>query len=118
MNTEWIPIATSAGSLLVAIAAVLKVWVDRRGGKETAAVSHSEVLMSGFGGLVDQLQEQVNVLDATVQRQGAEIQELKMKYRDAEDNVRLLTLDRDDLIALAHRNDLSLPFLRTVGYSL
>lgn len=118
MTNDWISIVLSGGALLTGFAALIKVWVDRKGSKETVTVSHNEVLMGGFSGLVDQLQEQVNVLDATVQRQGAEIQELKIKYRDAEDNVRLLTLDRDDLIALAHRNDLSLPFLRTVGYSL
>lgn len=114
MTNEWISIVLSGGGLLAGFAALIKVWVDRKGSKETTSVTHSEVLMSGFGGLVDQLQEQVNVLSLELKKQGEEIKELKVKYRDAEDNVRLLTLDRDDLILWVTRNELSLPMLRTV----
>lgn len=114
MANEWIPLVLSGGGLLTGIAAFSKVWLDSRTTSTTAKIDHSEMVLGGYGDLMDKLQHQVEVLSITVVKQGEEIESLKVSVRDRDDRMHLLTLDRDDLIAWLARYDGNLPALRTV----
>lgn len=107
MGEYWLPIVLSLGAFLTGVAAFIKVFVDRKGSKETMTINHSSVVFEGFGELLDRVQvelanthERVNIMSATIERQGEQIQSLKLELRDRDDKIRMLTLDRDDLVAL------------------
>lgn len=116
---EVLPLVLSCGALLTGIAAVITVFLNRSTSKETVSVNHSAVVFEGYSELNEALQKQIasltdkyDVLSVTVKRQDAEISKLRVELRDRDDQIRYLTLDRDDLIALVV--DPNRPNLRTI----
>ncbi len=114
MATELIPLITSGAALITALGVSVKVFLDSRTTSTATKIDHNEMVLGGYGDLMDKLQKQVEVLSVTVVKQGEEIESLKVSVRDRDDRMHLLTLDRDDLIAWLARLDGSLPPLRTV----
>ena len=114
MATELIPLITSGAALVTALGVSVKVYLESRNTKTATKIDHSEMVLGGYGDLMDKLQKQVEVLSITVVKQGEEIESLKVSVRDRDDRMHLLTLDRDDLIAWFARLDGTLPPLRTV----
>ena len=107
MGDNWLALLLSSGAFLTGLGALFKVFLDSRNAKETTTINHSNVVFEGYGELLDRVQielanthERVNVMSATIERQGNEIQSLKLELRDRDDKIRMLTLDRDDLVAL------------------
>jgi len=107
MVTDWLPLILSSGALLTGIAAVIAVFTNRKGAKETIKVDHSSVVFEGYNELTAALQGQIgsltdkyNVLSVTVEQQANEITQLRIELRDRDDQIRMLTLDRDDLVAI------------------
>lgn len=116
---EVLPLVFSCGALLTGIAAVITVFLNRSTSKETVSVNHSAVVFEGFSDLNEALQTQItsltnkyDVLSATVERQDGQITQLRIELRDRDDQIRMLTLDRDDLVALVV--DPNRPNLRTI----
>lgn len=115
------PLILSGGGLLGGIAALLTAVFSRKNTKEDIDVKHGANVLSGYSELLEILQRQVEALgtkseqmSVTIERQGEEITALKIELRDRDDKIRLLTLDRDDLVSLAGGASLPLPTLRTV----
>ena len=116
---EWLPIILSGGGFLVGVAAIITVWVNRRNTKDTVKVDHGANVLDGYSELMDKLQHQVETLSTrsdamsvTIVRQGEEIESLKIELRDRDDQIRMLSFDRDDLVRLFPG---IVPPLRTVG---
>lgn len=109
-----IPLITSGAALLTALGVTVKMFLDSKSSKSAIKIDHSEMVLGGYGDLMDKLQHQVEVLSITVVKQGEEIESLKVQVRDRDDRMHQLTLDRDDLIAWLARLDGTLPPLRTV----
>lgn len=126
MWIELLPLILGGGGLLGGIAAMATVFVQRRNTKDTVKVDHGQVVLEGYNELVGAVQNQIDrltthsakqdekiqVLSVTIESQEKKIDSLKIELRDRDDQIRLLTLDRDDLIALVV--DPSRPNLRTI----
>lgn len=104
---SMLAIILSSGAFLTGLGSAIAVFLNRKTAKETTTVTHSNVVFEGYGELLDRVQtqsdkldEKVEVMSLTIERQGEEIQSLKMELRDSHDQIRMLTLDRDDLVAL------------------
>lgn len=112
--TDILPLILGGGGLLTGIAAFITVFFNNKNSKETIKVDHSSVVFEGYNELTVALQEQMkavygkydilsgkyDVLSLTVERQNEEIQSLRIELRDRDDQIRMLTLDRDDLVAI------------------
>ena len=116
---NWLPLILSGGALLTGIAAILTVFMNRSNARETVQVSHSAVVFEGYSELNEALQKQIeslsskyDVLSITVENQHGEIQQLRIELRDRDEQIRMLTLDRDDLVSLVA--DQTRPNLRTL----
>jgi hypothetical protein len=124
---EVIGYILGGGGLLAGVAAVITVFMNRRTSREDINIKHGTNVLEGYNELADMLQRQVAAvtssheslnekyekMSVTVERQGEQIVSLKIELRDRDDKIRLLTLDRDDLIAVVPEPRL-LPALRTV----
>lgn len=125
---EVIGYILGGGGLLAGIAAVITVFMNRRSSKDDINVKHNANVFEAYGDLATLLQNQVVALVAKsedlndkyekvqvkVEQQGEEIVSLKIELRDRDDKIRLLTLDRDDLITFLNASQTPVPVLRTV----
>lgn len=116
-----LPWITAGIAVLSGITAAIAVYYQRKSAKEDTGVKHADAVFGGYGELVDRLETRLESVSVTVERQGKTISEqgneitsLKIELRDRDDNIKLLTLDRDDLIEMVVANDLRQPPLRTV----